>query len=104
MSRPLLIAGPTASGKSDYALAEAAKAGAIINAIERIADEESNVMVRKGMFCVNAYLHRRFDEAGSAKNNLRASVYFYNTLDECDVFCDVVERVVKNPLDYLDDA
>ena len=29
---PLLIAGPTASGKSDYALAEAAKGGVIINA------------------------------------------------------------------------
>lgn len=32
MTRPLLIAGPTASGKSDYALAEAAKGGVIINA------------------------------------------------------------------------
>lgn len=30
--RPLLIAGPTASGKSAYALAEAAKGGVIINA------------------------------------------------------------------------
>ena len=60
-------------------------------------------MVRKGMFCVNAYLHRRFDHVGSAKNNLRASVYFYNTLEECDVFCDLVERVVRNPFDYLDD-
>lgn len=30
--RPLLIAGPTASGKSDYALTEAAKGGVIINA------------------------------------------------------------------------
>ena len=32
MTPPLLIAGPTASGKSDYALAEAAKGGVIINA------------------------------------------------------------------------
>lgn len=78
--------------------------GAIINAIERLADEEANVMVRKGMFCVNAYLHRRFDHRGSSKNNLRASVYFYNTLEECDVFCDIVERVVKDPLAHLDDA
>lgn len=79
-------------------------AGAIINAIERIGDEEANVMVRKGMFCVNAYLHRRFDRAGSSKNNLRASVYFYNTLQECEVFCDIVERVVRDPLRWLDDA
>ncbi len=32
MTRPLLIAGPTASGKSDYALAEAARGGVVINA------------------------------------------------------------------------
>ncbi len=32
MTRPLLIAGPTASGKSDHALAEAAKGGVVINA------------------------------------------------------------------------
>ena len=77
--------------------------GALVNAIERLADEEANVMVRRGMFCVNAYLHRRFDRWGSSKNNLRASVYFYNTLDECDIFADIVERVVRNPLDHLDD-
>ncbi|MEL6793685.1 MAG: tRNA (adenosine(37)-N6)-dimethylallyltransferase MiaA, partial [Pseudomonadota bacterium] len=29
---PLLVAGPTASGKSAYALAEAAKGGVVINA------------------------------------------------------------------------
>jgi len=77
--------------------------GAIINAIERLADEEHNIMVRKGMFCVNAYLHKRFDHLGSSKNNLRASVYFYNTVEECERLCDVVERVVKNPFDYFDD-
>jgi len=82
----------------------ASHSGALINAIERIGDEEANVMVRRGMFCVNAYLHRRFDKTDSAKNNLRASVYFYNTLEECDVFADIVERVVKDPLAYMDDA
>jgi cysteine desulfurase/selenocysteine lyase len=77
--------------------------GAILNAIERIADEEHNVMLRKGMFCVNAYLHRRFDATGSAKNNLRASVYFYNTEEECDALARVVERVVADPLSHFDD-
>jgi selenocysteine lyase/cysteine desulfurase len=77
--------------------------GALVNAIERVADEEANIMVRKGMFCSNAYLHKRFDALGSAANNLRVSAYFYNTLEECDVLCDIVERVVANPFDYFDD-
>lgn len=84
-------------------LTMASSSGAILNAIERLADERANVMLRKGMFCVNAYLHRRFDAAGNAKNNLRAGVYLYNTEEECDALCSVVEQVVKNPLDHLDD-
>lgn len=97
------ILGPKDPSLRGGVVTMASHSGAIINAIERLADEEANIMVRKGMFCVNAYLHRRFDHVGSAKNNLRASVYFYNTLEECDVFCDLVERVVRNPFDYLDD-
>ena len=77
--------------------------GSILNAIERIASEESNVMLRKGMFCVNAYLHARFDATGTAKNNLRASMYFYNTEEEVEILAKVVERVVHNPLDFMDD-
>ncbi len=77
--------------------------GSILNAIERLASEESNVMLRKGMFCVNAYLHDRFDRTGTAKNNLRASMYLYNTEEEVEVLAKVVERVVRNPLDFLDD-
>ena len=77
--------------------------GAVLNAIERLGDEESNVMLRKGMFCVNAYLHRRFDGSGTAKNNLRASTYLYNTEEEIDTLVRIVERVVRNPLDFLDD-
>lgn len=98
------LLGPEDPARRGGVVTMASGSGALINAIQRIADEESNVMVRTGMFCANAYLHRRFDHLGSAPNNLRASVYFYNTPEECDVFCDVVERVVRNPLDHLDEA
>jgi cysteine desulfurase/selenocysteine lyase len=77
--------------------------GAVLNAIERIADEESNVMVRKGMFCVNAYLHGRFDATGTARNNLRVSTYLYNTEEEIDAVARVIERVARDPLRHLDD-
>jgi cysteine desulfurase/selenocysteine lyase len=98
------LLGPRDPARRGGVVTMASGHGALINAIQRIADEESNVMVRTGMFCANAYLHRRFDRLGSARNNLRASVYFYNTPEECDVFCDVVERVVRDPLAHLDDA
>ena len=81
----------------------ASSVGAIVNAIERVADERNNIMLRKGMFCANAYLHRRRDRTGTAANNLRASVYLYNTESECESLCEVVEEVVRHPLDHLDD-
>ncbi len=98
------LLGPEDPASRGGVITMASHSGALINAIERVGDETANIMVRRGMFCVNAYLHRRFDRTDSAKNNLRASVYFYNTLAECDAFADVVERVVQSPLDYLDDA
>jgi len=77
--------------------------GSVLNAIARLADVEANIMLRKGMFCVNAYLHGRFDATGTAKNNLRASTYFYNTEEEIETLAKIVERVVRNPLDFMDD-
>ena len=97
------LLGPKDPAKRGGVCTMASSMGSIVNAIERIADEESNIMLRKGMFCVNAYLHGRFDQTGSAKNNLRASVYLYNTLEEVDTLCEIVERVVQNPMDFLDD-
>lgn len=97
------IRGPRDAALRGGVLTMSSSSGAVLNAIERLADERFNVMLRKGMFCVNAYLHRRFDQGGNAKNNLRASVYLYNTEQECDALCGVVEQVVKNPLDYMDD-
>jgi cysteine desulfurase/selenocysteine lyase len=97
------IRGPRDPKLRGGVLTMSSSSGAVLNAIERLADERWNVMLRKGMFCVNAYLHKRFDATGNAKNNLRASVYLYNTEEECDALCTVVEQVVKNPLDFLDD-
>ena len=97
------LLGPKEAARRGGVVTMASSVGSVINAIEREADEAHNVMLRKGMFCMNSYLHRRYDHAGTAKNNLRASVYLYNTPDECEILCDVVERVVRNPLDHLDD-
>lgn len=100
----LWILGPRDPARRSGILTLGASTGALVNAIARRADEEHNVMVRRGMFCANAYLHRRFDASGHAHDLLRASVYLYNTEDECEVFCRVVERVARDPLAFLDDA
>ena len=97
------LLGPSDPRDRGGILTMASSLGGVVNAIERLADEEANVMLRKGMFCANAYLHHRFDRSGHAKNNLRASVYLYNTEDELDVLASVVERVVRDPLAHLDD-
>ena len=97
------LLGPRDPSRRGGIVTMASSVGAIVNAIEREADEQHNIMLRKGMFCANAYLHRRHDRTGTAANNLRASVYLYNTEAECSALCDVVEEVVKNPLDHLDD-
>jgi cysteine desulfurase/selenocysteine lyase len=97
------ILGPKDPAARGGVLTMSSSVGSVLNAIERLADEESNVMLRKGMFCVNSYLHARFDASGSAKNNLRASMYFYNTHDEVETLARVVERVVRDPLKHLDD-
>ncbi len=103
VSEHFWLLGPEDPRKRGGILTMTSGTSAVIDAIERMADDESNIMLRKGMFCLNAYLHHRFDRLGSARNNLRASVYLYNTLEECEIFCDVVERVARDPLAYLDE-
>ena len=100
----LQLLGPVDADQRGGVLTLASHSGALINAIERQADRQANVMVRVGMFCSNAYLHERFDTRGSAANNLRVSVYFYNTLDELDVFADVVEGVLADPVAAMDEG
>ena len=97
------ILGPKDPALRGGVLTMTSPVGSVLNAIERLGDEEANVMLRKGMFCVNSYLHRRFDATGTAKNNLRASIYFYNTEEEIETLAKIVERVVKDPNAYLDD-
>lgn len=55
-----------------------------------ILDKASNVMVRAGMHCVHSWFNAR-----KLGGSLRASLYFYNTEHECDMFVKALKELVR---------
>ncbi len=70
-----------------------------------IAEELSdrfNVMIRDGVFCVHSYLNRQFGEGwlrprlpAEHRMTYRLSVYFYNTLAECQFFLEALDTIFR---------
>ncbi len=63
---------------------------------------KSNVMIRDGVFCVHSYFNEEFGQGwlspklpSEHRMIYRASVYFYNTILECDVFLDALNDVFR---------
>ncbi len=48
-----------------------------------------NIMMRSGMHCVHSWFH-----ANKLPGSCRASLYLYNTEEECDVFIDAVKKLL----------
>jgi cysteine desulfurase/selenocysteine lyase len=65
-------------------------------------DERSNVMIRDGAFCAHSYLNKEFGE-GWTRPSLptehrmlyRASLYFYNTMRECQTFLETLNKIFE---------
>ncbi len=64
--------------------------------------ERSNIMVRSGAFCVHSYLNREYgvDWAGPSLPSehrmlYRASLYFYNTIEECRTFIETLDKIFE---------
>ncbi len=53
-------------------------------------DQMSGIMVRSGHHCVNSWFNAR-----GVKSSVRASLYFYNNMEEAKVFVDAVNKIVK---------
>ena len=53
-------------------------------------DEMSGIMVRSGQHCVHSWFNSR-----GIKSSVRASLYFYNTMDEARVFVDSINKILK---------
>jgi cysteine desulfurase/selenocysteine lyase len=65
-------------------------------------DAKSNVMIRDGVFCVHSYFNERFGPGWIRPRShrdhrmvYRVSLYFYNTLEECDVFLDTLDEIFR---------
>ena len=58
--------------------------------ITLMLDEISNVMVRSGQHCVHSWFNHN-----QIKNSVRVSLYFYNTIEEAEIFIAALNKIVK---------
>jgi len=63
--------------------------------IASILDAWENIMVRSGEFCVNAWFN--FYNISREREKVRASLYFYNTKEEIDIFVESIEKILSLP-------
>ncbi len=63
-------------------------------------NEKGNVMIRDGLFCVHSYLNYKFGQGWTRPRHpnehrmtYRASLYFYNTIEECDIFLETLHEI-----------
>ncbi len=54
-------------------------------------DKTSNIMMRSGMHCVHSWFN-----AHKINGSARASMYFYNTKEECETFCEEIKKMAKH--------
>ena len=53
-------------------------------------DQMASIMVRSGQHCVHSWFHAR-----QIKGSVRASMYFYNTLEEAALFVSSLKKIRK---------
>ena len=70
--------------------------------IAKELNAKNNVMIRDGVFCVHSYFNARYGPAWTHPLShhdhrmfYRVSLYFYNTLAECDTFLESLDEVFK---------
>ena len=58
--------------------------------IALILSQSANIMVRSGQHCVHSWFNDR-----QIKGSVRVSLYFYNTLEEAEIFVRSLKRVLQ---------
>ncbi|MEM4240379.1 MAG: cysteine desulfurase [Candidatus Woesearchaeota archaeon] len=57
--------------------------------VAMLLSKSHNIMTRSGMHCVHSWFH-----ANNLPGSCRASLYLYNTEEECDIFIDAVKKLL----------
>lgn len=58
--------------------------------VSMLINKSHNIMTRSGMHCVHSWFH-----ANNLPGSCRASLYVYNTEEECDSFIDAVKKLIS---------
>ncbi|NIA18299.1 MAG: aminotransferase class V-fold PLP-dependent enzyme [Actinobacteria bacterium] len=58
--------------------------------IALILDQAANIMIRSGQHCVHSWF-----SAKGIKNSARVSLYFYNTMEEAEIFVENFKKITK---------
>lgn len=61
-----------------------------VHQVALMLDSSSNIMVRSGQHCVHSWFNAR-----NIKGSVRASFYFYNTMEEAEHFIKSIDKVLK---------
>jgi cysteine desulfurase/selenocysteine lyase len=95
------ILGPQDAGQRSGILTFEVKRPNAVGIAEEL-DEKSNVMIRDGAFCVHSYLNKEFGQGWTQpklpaghRMTYRVSLYFYNTLEECQIFLETLDNIFK---------
>jgi cysteine desulfurase/selenocysteine lyase len=95
------ILGPTDASKRSGILTFVVRRPNAVRIAEELS-EKGNVMIRDGVFCVHSYLNNKFGQGWTGprlpneqRMTYRVSLYFYNTLEECDIFLDTLHEIFR---------
>jgi cysteine desulfurase/selenocysteine lyase len=95
------IIGPEDAGKRAGILSFEVRRPNAVGIAEELSDR-SNIMIRDGVFCVHSYLNYIYGQGwlrpklpSEHRMVYRASLYFYNTLEECRIFLDTLDKIFR---------
>jgi cysteine desulfurase/selenocysteine lyase len=95
------IIGPEDASKRAGILSFEVRRPNAVGIAEELSDR-SNIMIRDGVFCVHSYLNYIYGQGwlrpklpSEHRMIYRVSLYFYNTLKECRIFLDTLDKIFQ---------